>query len=451
MSDDIEIRGGGAVAVDTQSLRDAASRFIAARAELEALHHRLGSLQLMLFVERDVAWDAASSASVLASRIGTAMTEAESIAADLRSAAAVYELVELNAQHTAAVLAGDQDAMARVDARRDELMRFHPDAMDGARLAEFERWVMWPSELVREATQFGFDLGGLFEDAVGERFGEAAGFLPGVIGGVVLGGATMLGATAAATGGQGKVPRDARLTGAPPPVSVTPISSGTTSAPSSLAVLADRIPTGDARVRIEVYTMPDGSRQFGTYISGMRDGTIRGGREPWDNESNMQLWAGEKSASYVATLRALEAAGAEPGDVVHVFGHSQGAMIGSHIALEEGYDTRTLITFGSPVEADVGPGTLSVGIRHSDDPVSALAGGGHAAPVGAPGSFIVEGLADADASTASHGIDGYAKTAARVDASGDPRVDAVRDTFAELSTAVKVDVVEFSATRADAG
>ena len=35
-------------------------------------------------------------------------------------------------------------------------------------------------------------------------------------------------------------------------------------------------------------------------------------------------------------------------------------------------------------------------VRHSDDPVAALAGGGHNAAVGAPGSFVAERVADTD-------------------------------------------------------
>lgn len=447
MSDDIEIRGGGAVAVDTRTLRETAARFLAARCELEAVYDRLGSLQLMLWAERDVAGAAAGSASVLSTRLLETMTEAERIGDDLRAAATVYELVELNAQHTAALLAGDEDALARIDRRRDELLAYAPDAMNQARGFEFERWVMWPSELVREATKLGFDLGEPFEGFIGEALGKTWGAVPAVVGGVVLGGSTLLGATAAGASGQGRVPGSARLTGPVPPVTIAAVSSGTTSAPSSLAAAAARIPTGAARVRVEVYTMPDGSKQYATYVAGMRDAALAGGRDPWDNESNVQLWTGQRSASYAATVAALEAAGARPGDVVHAFGHSQGAMIASRLAIEGGYDTRTLVTFGSPVEAEVGPGTFSVGIRHSDDPVPALAGGGHLAPVGAPGSFIVERVADDAASLAAHRMSTYVDTAALVDASTDPRVGAVRDTFAELGTAVEVDVVEFSASR----
>ena len=435
VSDDLEIRGGGAVAVDTETLRATAARFIAAKCDLDDIAHRFGSLQMMLFAERDVAWEAASSASVLSTRLAETMAAADEIAEMLRSAATVYELVELNAQHNAAFLTGDTAAMARIDALRDELMVHDPGAMERARGFEFERWLMWPSELVRESTQFGYDIGELF----GER--------PSVVGGVTAGGLVLMTAAAMALSGQGRLSRGARLAGGMPDVTIARVSVGTATAPATLAAVAERVPRGDARVRVETYTMADGSKQYAAYVGGTRDAAPWGGADPWDNQANAQLWFGAQSASYAATAEALEAAGAKPGDVVHAFGHSQGGMIVSHLALEGGYDTRTLVTFGSPVEADVGPGTLSVGIRHADDFVPALAAGGHAAPVGAPGSFIVERVVDDAPGTSAHGIAAYTETAALIDASTDPRVDAVRDTFADLGAAVKVDVVEYSATR----
>ena len=146
-------------------------------------------------------------------------------------------------------------------------------------------------------------------------------------------------------------------------------------------------------------------------------------------------------------------AGAQPGDTVHAFAFSQGAMVTAHLALESGYDVATLVSAGSPVEADVGPGTLSVGLRHTDDPVAALAGGGHVGSVGAPGSFVVEVSADPDidlddAQAPAHRLSAYTETAALVDASSDPRVDAVRSVFDELATATSVEVVEYAAQRA---
>lgn len=444
MGSDLEIIGGGAVAVDTTTLRETAGRFLAAGDDLDHLRSRLGALQNMLLVDRGHAWEAAGAASVLGTRLAAAVDDATRIATALREAAAIYELVELNAEHRAAVLAGDHATATRLGAARDVLMARHPDAMAAAVGADFERAVMWPSDLVRQATETGLALGEEIDRRTAVHLGAAAGL--GTIG---------LGA-AAGFSGIGRLDRGARLTGRGEPVALTavPPAAPTRAAPASLAAAAQRVPgAGSSRVRVEAYTMPDGSRQFAVYVAGMRSHAL-GGREPWDNRSNLQLYSGQSSSSYEATRAALEKSGARPGDVVHAFGHSQGAMITAHLALEGGYDMRTHVTFGAPVEADVGPDTLSIGVRHTDDPVAALAGGGHVAPVGAPGSFVVEREADPasgahDLPMPAHGMSAYAETAAMVDASADPRVDAVRAVFAELEGAESVEVVEYAATRRD--
>lgn len=442
MTADIEIIGGGAVAVDTTTLRYTAARFVAARAELEDIRSRLGALQNMLLIERDTAWEAASAASVLSSQLRETFDGADRIAGALREAAAIYEFVELNAEHRAAVLAGDREAVAELDAARAALRARYPHAELDAMGAEFERTVMWPSDLTRQATEIGYWLG------------DEAGPEGAVIGGAALGLATLGMASAAGLTGAGRIRPDARLRGSPPAVTLIPVAppAGTSRAPNSLTAVTQRMPgAGDSRVRVERYTMPDGSRQYALYVAGTQSTAI-GGRDAWDNRSNAELYTGNRSASYQATTAAIAAAGARPGDVVHAFGHSQGAMVAAHLAVEEEYETRTLVSFGSPVEADVGRGTLSVGVRHTDDPVAALAGGGHVAPVGAPGSFVVEREADPaaglhDGTVPAHRMSAYAETAALVDASSDPRVGEVRKVFTELGAAVEVDVFEYAAVR----
>lgn len=442
MSDDLQILGGGAVAVDTETLRRTAARFAAAHLELDALQRRIGAVQLTLMRELGAAGDAQGAVYDLWARMGHTLGEASEIGERLIAAAAIYELVELNARHRAACFAGDATELARIDGLRDALMAEHPDVMEQARGFEAERIVMWPGELTRQATELGFTTGG--------KFGEHAA----VIGGVALGLSALGFAATAGVSGQGLIGRDARLAGSSPPVALARVTPKTTvtSAPATLAAAAARVPNdGAARVRVERYAMRDGTRQFVVYVSGTHS-MAAGGREAWDNRSNVELYAGARSASYSATEQALAAAGARPGDVVHAIGHSQGGMIASHLAVEGGYDTRTLITLGGPVEADVGPGTLSVGIRHTDDPVAALAGGGHLGTVGAPGSFVAERVSDAaagvhDVALRSHGLEAYVETAAAVDASGDPRVAALHGVLARLGEAESVEVAEFSATR----
>ncbi|MFC8680726.1 hypothetical protein ACFT30_04325 [Microbacterium ureisolvens] len=471
VDDGLQIRGGGAVAVDTATLSAAAMRFDAACDELAEIDARLSTLRSALRAAPEHTADARAAASVLAGKLEAARAEADAIARALREAACASEMVELEAAHRAAVLAGDGAAAGRLDARMSALVSAHPDAWRMALGAQFERGVLWPSELVRQATQWGVGAGG----AVGDSGAVIAGAGAGLV--------TLGGAVAAGVAGTGRISRDARLTGAAGPVTVTrvvPAGPGSVTAavapgaaaasggvpaagapaprtpaavaPATLAAAAERIPgPGESRVRIERYTMPDGSRQYAVYLAGMQSHGM-GGDEPWDNASNVELYAGRRSDSYAATQAALADAGVKPGDALHVFGFSQGAMIGSHLALEGTYDTRTLVSLGSPVEADVGPGTLSVSVRHTDDPVAALAGGGHAQAVGAPGSFIAEYASDPDADLddvelPAHRLTAYTETAALVDASRDPRVDGLREVFAELAQAETVDVSEYAAAR----
>ncbi|MFC6326954.1 hypothetical protein ACFP59_13660, partial [Microbacterium koreense] len=208
MSDDLDIRAGGAVAVDTATLRTAAARFDAVGAELDEILRRWGSVQNMLFVLRGDAWEALGAASAVASRAATTLADARDIATRLRQAALVYELVDLDARYTVAATAGDEPAMRRIAGRRDDIVALLPDGLEQAGYFTFERTIMWPSELVRIMTEFGWDAGGIKSDGAG------------IITGVATGVATILAAAAARGFAVGLIPRDARLTppNGPPPV-----------------------------------------------------------------------------------------------------------------------------------------------------------------------------------------------------------------------------------------
>lgn len=431
MSGDLDITGGGAIAVDTDTVRTAAAGFAGLAEELDEIARVADSDPLqMLFTASDEVRRVALAANDISTRAARAGAAALDLADRLRQAAAVYEIVELQAERAVAEASGDATAVARIDRRLAGLADEYPDA---AVLADRDARA-WSREWSR---------------AFGDQAAWGLATIPGVglLGGHLL--ATALAGDVRRLGA-GTIPRDARLAGTAGSVVVRPVpAGGPSAAPSSLAGAAQRMPAGTGQIRVERYTMADGSRQFAVYVSGTR---AAGGTEPFDNRSNLRLYSGQRSDSYDATVIALDMAGARPGDTVHAFGHSQGAMITAHLALEGGYETRTLVSFGSPVEADVGPGTLSVNLRHTDDPVAVLAGGGHAGSVGASGSFVAERVADPlagphDLRLPSHRMDAYAETAAMLDASTDSRMAAVRGVFDELGAAASVDVMEFEARR----
>jgi len=434
MSDELEIRGGGVVAVDTTTLRTAAGGFDGLAGEIGDIAALVGSTGSRLFELSPATWDASATIEAVRRRILTVIDDAGGIADALRLAADVYDIVELRSERAAAQAAGDDAGVARLDARIADAVRAHPEVERQAGLGALAHWFGWPAELARQSPGMLWWLAPGFHSL-------AIPFAWSV-------------QRAIGASGAGAIPPTAVLRGGAKEVIVTPgPNRGAAGAPGSLADAAARIPQGDTRIRVERYTMPDGTRQFAVYVAGTR--TMQPSTtDPFDMASNAELYTGERSASYDATLAALADAGAEPGDVVHAFGHSQGAMVNAHLALEGGYDVQTLVSLGSPVEADIGEGTLSIALRHSDDPVTALAGGGHAGAVGAPGSFIAERMADPalgmhDYRLPAHGIDGYTETARLLDASADPRMDAVRGLFDELGSAASVEITEYAAERVD--
>ncbi|TDN91102.1 hypothetical protein [Microbacterium sp. BK668] len=432
---DLDIRSGGVVAVDTASLRAAADRLAATAEELDVVggvfRRAVSSIESVPRAETVRALARAQYARDRAARLAD---ETRRIASRLVELAAVFETVELRAERLAAEAARDWAAVERIDARLVVLEREHPKAVLQASWEELARTATWAGSLVGEGSSL------------------AQWLFPG---GAAAGGLLLWGFTAGLrTVGAGTVGRGARLTGPAQPVVVREIAAaGGRRPPATLAAAAQRIPSTDGgRVRVERYAMPDGSRQYAVYVRGTTGG---GAREAFDMTSNLQLYGGEQAASYEAAVAALHDAGAGPGDVVHAFGHSQGAMVAARLAVDGDFDTRTLVTFGAPVDAEVGEGTLSVAVRHRDDPVVALAGGGYDGGVGSPGSFVAErtidpmlSAADADPLTAHH-MTTYRETAAMLDSSGDPRMATVRERLAQLGAAASVEVREYAVERAD--
>jgi hypothetical protein len=432
-ADDIDIRGGGAVSVDPETLRAAAAGFGGVRHDLDEIATTVGTAgALVAGLPRD-AWALAGELAALVEGLRGAAERAARFDGDLRDAAAVHDLVEWEARRAVAAADGRAAEVDAIDAEIARIVAEHPGAPLSAALATLTHDLRWPADLAAQATT------GWWWMPMGGSFAMGAG---------AYGVAQML-----RRAGAGTVAADARLRPHPAAVQVTAVHRGRAAAPASLAEVADRVPGGgDARVRVERYAMPDGSRQFVVYVAGTQAVAGVGGADPFDELSNLQLYSGTESASYDAALEALRQSGAQPGDVVHQVGHSQGAMITAHVALEGGFDAQTLISFGSPVEADVGDGTLAVSVRHTDDPVAALEGGGHAQAVGAPGSFIAEREADPaggprDLRFPAHAMSAYAETAAMLDASADPRMDGVRGLLDELATATSVQAVDYGAVR----
>ncbi|WP_334150970.1 hypothetical protein [Microbacterium sp.] len=424
MSDDLDIRHGGAIAVDTEVLRDVGHRLALLAAGLDdarAAVRRASSLLIDVSgigaeVDLVALADGGERISGLRERMRDA-SEGTLLMAD------AYEVVELRAEADALRLVGGAAADA-VQARLDRLL-----ASDG-RLEAMSDWLIagWKDGRF-DGLDRQFDPGGLLTP-----------FLMG-------------GAAAAVLTGLGMLRPGTTLQGTADAVSVAAVRTRTPDGPpTSLAGAFTRLPTAPgAQLTVERYTLPDGTRQFIAYVKGSQSVAV-GGSQPWDMRSNLQLYTGQTSASYQATLDALEAAGAEPGDRVDVVAHSQGGIIAGHLAMESGYDVRVLLTAGSPVEPVLDDDQLLIQLRHTDDVVSSLAGGGSPAGTGSPDSFTAERVGDPirgmqDLVLAPHQMDAYLETAEMVDESGDPRLTALDARWAELDDAVEITSTEFRAER----
>lgn len=430
MSDQIDISSGGAIAVDTELLRVAAGGFARARDRLdEAFTHVCGA-QVAAFAAGAVAAEVGVALGAAAERARQARDAAAGVWADLLQMADVYDLVELRVQSEMAAAEGDVAGRSAADARADVMVARSPEL--GRQADEFLS--QWRSGWNSTITQTAMGLSALF---------PAVGWFGGLLG-------AHLASQLVRDMGRGTISGPLVPFGPVPPVTVTPIPSprGRESAPATFEAAAERMPKGESRIRVEHYTMPDGTDEYVVYVAGTKG---IGGNESFDVESNLQLYAGDPSTSYAAVLAALEAAGASPGDTVHAFAHSQGAMATAQLAYSEIYEVETHVTFGTPVEADLGPQTLNVTLRHTDDPVPFLTGGGHAGVAGSANSVVVQRTANAsgslpDAGIASHLMPAYVATAALVDASNDPRIDALRSTLGGLAHATSVEATEYSAS-----
>lgn len=254
--------------------------------------------------------------------------------------------------------------------------------------------------------------------------------------------ALLLGAVAtlgAITGSRVLRETDVRVTGATTPVSaVSPLGppASSTPPPRGIAELADRIPPaspGGPQVRIERYDGRNGP-QWIVYSSGTVDfGTVPGA-QPYDTTSNVHVVsdASERAglvglppdagAAERSVRAAMEAAGVAPGDPVLVVGHSAGAIIAANLAADPDLGVVGAVTFGGPVAQAPTASTPVLSVVHSEDLVPALGGSG----VTADGRLIVERSLErspsADDLLPAHALTAYRDTARLVDESEHPRI-----------------------------
>lgn len=421
----VSISSGGAIAVDTESLRAAATALDAVTRRMVTVVEHLGraanAMGLIGTMELfDVNPRARMHGVEELARVGAGSRD------DLLAAAATYEIVELRVAEHLAIAAGDEHEARRLGAEIAAVARDHPDALARADEASRAR-----AEGLRTVVDQG--IGGALLWGSGPAL-----LLPSLL---------ALSIAAFAKAGFGRIRFGTRPHSPAIPATLLPLPPALhPGAPHGLADVASRIPRGDSGIRIETYRLASGSLAYAVYVGGTKGLTSA----PFDMTSNTRGYTGRESAAYATVRAALEDAGVRPGDTVYLAGHSQGGMTAGQIAATGDFDVPFVGTFGSPTAADPGPGALSIDVRHTDDPVAALATGGFAGQVGAEGSFVAERLVDPavgphDLTLPAHHLAEYERTAELVDASDDPRVAAVRESLGALEGAELVAVREWGA------
>lgn len=433
MGDDLDIGAGGVVAVDTETLRQVATR-------LDGIGRRL---------------DEASSQVNRAHRVlvgNLSRPGAAPIGALTTASASLDEQAQLcRDEATATRLMADAYELADLRSRQEMLGDTDPQAALGmqdridALLASDPRLAAMADDMIQDWE------GSRFEGLRSQYWDF---FLSRVApGGSAIGLMMTVGASLLAGAAAGVIPRGTALRGPIPPVVVKETARTTpVGAPKNTAEMLKRIPNGTgAQVRVETYRFADGTRQHKVYIDGTQSFISRD--DPWDMGSNWDGYDRQNFASLEATKQALELAGVRPGEQLDIVGYSQGGLIGTYLAIDDTYDVREVVLAGSPTVPELREDQTLVQLAHTADPVASLAGGGWPGGTGSEDSLVARREGDSgsfineDAPIVPHLMESYLQTAEMLDASEDPRALAVQERQAHFDEAVEVTSVDFTATR----
>lgn len=209
------------------------------------------------------------------------------------------------------------------------------------------------------------------------------------------------------------------------PVAVRATAAARTSTPpQGIADRIERVPEGDAQVRIDRFEQPGAPDRFEVYIGGTIDFSPIATNEPWDMTSNVRGVAGLPAGSIDAVRAAMEDAGITPDTPVVFTGYSQGGLVAARLAASGDYTAAGLVTVGAPAGHVLLPdGMPAIIIEHTDDIVPATGGLQiNRAAVVIERELFAGVQVPSDFAVPAHQLAEYRDTARLVDAAGDPRV-----------------------------
>lgn len=381
---------GGVIDVDPESLRDAARVVWSGGRRVERAYDELrASVDGLLNAGATVFVNGLLGAAI--SHTANTVKTIDEVTHSLRDTADAYQYAELRAR--AASEAATPDERRRLLASAASIAQRHPEVDD-----------IWRG-YAKSGSSHGLSASAIMLMALARRTG-----LP---------------LQSAAT-----TPADLRRE-----VSVRVIKQECVLPVSSTAEMLRRIPHGDtaARIRIDEYHWSDRPRAFHVYISGTKTFMDIARTEPFDMSSNVDAYRGRGSASKASVEKAMSDAGITKKDEVHFIGHSQGGMLANQLALD-GWNVRSVVAAGSPIEAELPESVMAINIRHDNDPVALGQGGGSDTGVGSPRSFVASRTVP-DASLWSldaHSLTEYMKTAEDIDSDANPwqrQVLSLHDSF----------------------
>ncbi|MEE6281743.1 hypothetical protein [Georgenia sunbinii] len=227
----------------------------------------------------------------------------------------------------------------------------------------------------------------------------------------------------------------------PHPVPVTTDLPTTVAALHAIHIGDDDVEPGSIQLRRADH--PDGSRSWVLLLPSTQALGL-GGRNPVDNLTNFETYAGAVSDVEIGAIRAMELAGVAPGEAIAVVGFSQGGLTAMRLAADplvrSRYDIRAVVTAGSPVGHLPTPAETEVlNLEHMEDVVVGLDGTSnpaelHRTTVSRALTTGEHGALDFRVPlTTAHSIDAYAQTAALALASGDPSVGHLDARLAEIT------------------